>query len=620
MSNYGDTIEKLFGSYRAEYLRESYGKLFIEPPYFAELSAERPTLLIGGRGTGKTTALRSLCFDAFSSRGEQPEKYLGVYIRINKNRVHAFDDIAITPGMHRRVFAHYFNLLVAQEFCRMSAWVKSQGELEQVDVAHVQRLSAQLCVAPAATFEELRVAVGDAIVLLEVFVNNVGASGVTPPTLSMAESPIKDFAILLHAADTRGRAIFCCVDEYENLLDTQQAIINTYIKHSEAPLSYKIGVKTSGLRTTDTLDEFDPLSAPADYTSLDIVASMKEEFLREVVDERLRAARAEGLQLPDKADTLLPGLTIENEAELLGAKRIADDIRAEVAGDDPVASWLQNQPDGRVYFLKFWRESQAASGNAVLLRDLAAEWKEKPNEWATRLGNYGYASLFWLSKGRRGARIRKYYSGNPTLLSLANGNVRFYLQIVHKALREEEVVDPAKGVSPTAQTEAARYVAESHLSRLDGLCPKCGEVKRLALAVGRVFFELTRTPEGRQPEPATFVLSGTPRDLQKVESLLKDGVTHLAFDVSPRTKATSETEIRDDEYRLHPILAPFFEITHRRKRRITLSAASLGKANEKPRAAIRELLASAGVSPANDLPTQLELFEAFYEGEATDDT
>lgn len=619
MSNYGDTIEKLFGSYRAEYLRESYGKLFIQPPYFAELSAERPTLLIGGRGTGKTTALRSLCFDSFASRGVAPDKYLGVYLKINKNRVHAFDDISVERAQYRRVFAHYFNLLVVDELCRMAAWVVRQGELGPIDAGQLRRLSTQLCVAPAETIDKLAIAVGEGIVALELYVNNMGAKGAESPMLSMAESPVKDFAKLLHAADMRSRAIFCCIDEYESLLDSQQAIVNTYIKHSEAPLSYKIGVKTSGLRTTDTLDEFDPLSAPADYTSLDIVSSMDADFLCEVVNERLRAAREEGLELPDAVGKLLPAMSSEDEAEALGAKRIADQVREEIGAEGPVAEWLREQRDGRAYFLQFWRDSQAAGGKKFSLYDLAVDWRDNPSEWAVRLGNYAYASLFWLSKGRRGARIRKFYSGNATLLALASGNVRFYLLIVSKALRDAGHLSPEGGVSPEVQTLAARQVAESHLNQLDGQCPRCGEVKRLALVVGRVFFELTRNPEGRQPEPATFVLSGSFRERQKVESLLKDGVTHLAFDVSPRTKATSEAEMRDEEYRLHPILAPFFEITHRRKRRITLSSASLGTASDRPRAAIRELLDGAGVQPGKDLPTQLDLFETFFEGEAPND-
>ena len=51
------------------------------------------------------------------------------------------------------------------------------------------------------------------------------------------------------------RPLLCCIDEYENLLPYQQAALNTYIKHSEFPLSYKVGMKADGLKTRDTLTE-----------------------------------------------------------------------------------------------------------------------------------------------------------------------------------------------------------------------------------------------------------------------------------------------------------------------------------------------------------------------------
>jgi hypothetical protein len=55
-----EQLSQLFGGYRAEWLRGEIFELFTEPAYFPELKTSRPCVLIGGRGTGKTTVLRGL--------------------------------------------------------------------------------------------------------------------------------------------------------------------------------------------------------------------------------------------------------------------------------------------------------------------------------------------------------------------------------------------------------------------------------------------------------------------------------------------------------------------------------------------------------------------------------
>lgn len=87
----------------------------------------------------------------------------------------------------------------------------------------------------------------------------------------MAESPLRTFAEILRTEGLLGeRVVFCCIDEYENLLNYQQAILNTYIKHAEPPLSYKVGVRKNGLRNRQTLDGQDVLRVPDDCLEIEI--------------------------------------------------------------------------------------------------------------------------------------------------------------------------------------------------------------------------------------------------------------------------------------------------------------------------------------------------------------
>src|SRR5437868_14417059 len=91
-----EQLSKLFGSYKAEWLQERMFDLYTEPSYYPELTDSRPCLLIGGRGTGKTTVLRSMSYEGqFALKSKDVTDvprwpYYGFYYRTDTNRVTAF--------------------------------------------------------------------------------------------------------------------------------------------------------------------------------------------------------------------------------------------------------------------------------------------------------------------------------------------------------------------------------------------------------------------------------------------------------------------------------------------------------------------------------------------------
>jgi hypothetical protein len=116
---------------------------------------------------------------------------------------------------------------------------------------------------------------------------------------------------------------------------------------------------------------------------------------------------------------------------------------------------------------------------------------------------------------------------------------------------------------------------------------------------------------GTAPEQTLFTVSGKPEAVERIIQLLDDGVAHLAFESSPRTKRTSGTEPRDNEYRIHPVYSAVFEISWRKKRRVAFDAEALEHLILNPSSGISELL-GAELLDAEDLPEQLALFAPFY--------
>ncbi|MCW0038609.1 hypothetical protein OIO03_24265, partial [Acinetobacter baumannii] len=83
-------LRQLFGDNRAEWPASNFGDLFVTPTYLTKLEARRPCILVGGRGTGKTTALQSLKFDSglerLTNAGQTfvDHEYFGFLVLINK--------------------------------------------------------------------------------------------------------------------------------------------------------------------------------------------------------------------------------------------------------------------------------------------------------------------------------------------------------------------------------------------------------------------------------------------------------------------------------------------------------------------------------------------------------
>lgn len=615
-------LQQLFGDNRAEWPQADFGDLFVEPPYLKKLESMRPCFLVGGRGTGKTTTLQSLRYDATLRRLEgsglsfSDQSYLGILVRMNKNRVRAFQGSQLPEQEWGRLFGHYVNLLVCLELAGLAQWLEARTEA-RLTKSHFVRIGDDLGIDEVGSIDELEAQIRRGIARLQIYVNN--PSPKNSVTVSIAEAPLRTTVeVLSDAGFLSGQIVFCCFDEYENLLDYQQSVLNTYIKHASPPLSYKVGVRKNGLRSHHTLDGSDVINNPDDYAEIEIAEEGFEYFASRVAQLRLEHARRKGIRVPETLRDFLAELSLHDEAALLGAGEIAAGVMREIraSGEHEVLELFAQKPDFEVCFLRYWEST--GEGN---LLSLGRDWKKFPEKWDTRLGNYGFASLFWLSVGRKGARIRKYYCGERVLLTLAGGNIRYFLDLLHTSISEQlsrtedssERLEAPLMLSAQSQTHAAREVGRRRLDQLEGIADHGPQLKRLVLAVGKVFFERTRASTRGTPEQNSFVLTGDGDDVARLVALLSEGVAHLAFEVEARTKATSSLEIRDGEYRLHRIFSAFFEISHRKKRRMTFDASQLlAVLGDKPARAIAALLDGQGQSSESSLPEQLAFFSGFY--------
>jgi hypothetical protein len=96
--------------------------------------------------------------------------------------------------------------------------------------------------------------------------------------------------------------------------------------------------------------------------------------------------------------------------------------------------------------------------------------------------------------------------------------------------------------------------------------------------------------------------------------ILRDAVMHLAFIRIFGNKLSEEYSTRDNMYAIHPIYAPYFVFSFRKKRKMEISEEEFMGIISEPKKHIELILKKKKISidDIRVLPAQLELFKDFY--------
>ncbi len=589
-------LDESFGSYKAEWLNEKIFHFFAAPSYFASLKENRPCVLVGGRGTGKTTVLRCLSYvGQYAMYNDDIDrfdinKYIGIYFRCDTNHVHAFSGKGIDDGTWMNIFAHYFNLIFTAGILEFISWHK---KLKPGD----EDLSEHACCMIATSLHlgdnisdlrELMEALEMAMSRFQADVNNIADGNM--PKLSMAGDPIK--IVTEQARKLRqfhGKTFYLLIDEYENLLDSQQQIVNTLLKHVPQSYTIKIGVREMGWRIKHTMNTQESVIDPADYVLFNIVDEFTnatsdkfESFAREVCQLRVKDLLEEEGGIYD-IENALGDLSYEEEAIKLGVEQTA-----------LYKKFLEHEKNSGVrldisplykFFLSYWSET-----HGLMLKDEILDYLNDTKTWNIRYENYKYGLLFKIRTGRGRGGIQKYYAGWSTFVKLANGNIRYLMELVYRSyyLYLQEDGNLSKPISADVQTKAARAVGWKNLIELEGTWSNGAQLTRMVQTIGTIFSRLAKEGENTAPETVQFEIEGELSG--RTEELLQAGIMNLALIRMPANKQSGRGSGKEFLYSLHPIFAPYFIYSFRKKRKMALSDAEFLQCVDNPKNAVRNIL------------------------------
>ncbi|MCX6250569.1 MAG: hypothetical protein NTX61_07450 [Bacteroidetes bacterium] len=619
-----EKLNGLFGSYKAEWLSGKIFDLFAEPSYFPELKDNRPCVLEGGRGTGKTTVLRGLSYQgqfALTKNdivGFDKSNFIGLYHRVDTNQVRSFAGGGISDEVWMKIFAHYFNLFICREILVFLKWHDEKNpEGEQLGRFACDLIARSLnIIEKADNQDKLLKLINYKIVEFQSKINS--SKGDILSLLSMSGVPITIITEqVLQLSQYKEKIFFILIDEYENYDDYQQQIINTLIKHTTEYYTFKIGVRELGWRIKHTLNTNELLHDPADYVLIRIEKEFQDsyfsEFAKNVCQQRISQLFSnEDESRKYDIENALESITIEKEAILLGVDKTNYLFSYEDVPKD-VYEKVKHLPELYLFLLAYW-----AKWHDMSLTTAIIHYTENTKEWDQRYENYKYEMLFKIHKGRGKVGIQKYYAGWNTYIKLSQGNIRYLMELIYRAyeihINDEEPLH--KPVSVKNQTIAAQETGEKNLMELEGLSKNGSQLIKLLLGFGRIFNVLSSVEGKFAPERNQFSFENSESLSKECQDILTAAIMHLAFIRIPGNKLTDASHTREYIYTVHPIYAAFFVFSHRRKRKLTINQEDFLGIINKPKERIKSILERYKVPFSSEagspLPKQLSMFENYF--------
>ena len=339
-------------------------------------------------------------------------------------------------------------------------------------------------------------------------------------------------------------------------------------------------MRPDGFLTKDTVADKEPLMFGHDYEEFDyvndIVGSEKErkKHLRKICANRLEYFYSKQNIFYNKEDLEIDNYLdiVKDEEDIQAWERITEykeQLKEGLRKRYPDKVEVINNFE--VIDLKLIYILHEKGYSKEFIFDNICSYTEKYKNW---IHNYKKNIIFQITSE---CEQTKKYCGFDTIRKLSNSNTRTILEIMHYAFGEPEKEECAyKKVSIRRQTAAVNRVAESSFDQIDYIPFNGYKAKNLANALGNLFAEMLKDSRAKKFEVNSFSIkaSNIMRDDQTCElkAILRDAVVWgvlIPFKAN-KIKGSGDIVFDGRDYMLHPIFAPYFKISYRKRQKCEL--------------------------------------------------
>lgn len=600
------------------------------------LSDRKPILVTGGRGCGKTIFLRFLSHQtALSSKHDDLDpKFLELVSLYWKPDIGYLGIVSLDwlGDKHLRVFEHYVTISLLLEFSACLDSLANSGFDQDKLLLHNRELpfSAKPYLPEhIVRYSDIREFANEALSALDVWTGNPDSAA---PVFIRPKGLFKALIDDLRLSHPKLKK-FCLrvfIDEYERLAEHQRTVLNDYVRDSSKEFIFCFALRKHCVDTFPLSRAGEFLREHHDFSKIDIEEKLSgtgKERNFELLAAEMLLLRLHQNQTADietstfKIAHLFSTRYLEArkqkgyQDEILGiAKRILPQVdAAEIAQTLFTDSAFQNRWEKAITIgIKQHRNSQSFGSKdfvntndpvsslvaaCVLNRGKPSiqEIKEEFDKISlgdaqcsrfTKSGGWNentlHGALWYLYQGLQD-RDCLLYSGFSRFYQLSSPNLRYFQELckVTFTLFEENRGHveslTTDGVPAALQARAAKLTSTELLEDVSKGGQLSQQLSRLIERLGHIFSAAHKRRSQSEVEINHFCISNETSESMppEIKAILKYGLMESALYVENDTKNKSPTDVMTKDYIPNKIFSPYFRISYRKKKKLTLDASKL---------------------------------------------
>lgn len=550
---------------------------FVEPKYINKLISTKASIITGERGSGKTTILRHL--EKMFNQSDELD-YIGIYYRFETAYVKALFSSELTAEQNIAGFAQAIAATVGRQLCRTLEEIKNNKNIEYESEQYIcNRLLSDIEINEeiniksfgelADVYEKIR---------KKILINIQNGKNVC---FFDYTSFLSDFCEMLRQKETMfSNSCFCIlIDEYENLTMTQQRVINSFIKNSSYYLTFKVCMRPDGFWTKNTVAEKEQLIPGHDYEDIsyvkDIIGNDSDVkiHIRKICANRLEyfyrynhiPFKEEDLDIDQYLEVVKDDASIESWSRI---EEYKENLRNELKKRYPKKRNIIDQCNAIDLKLIFILGEKRKNEDEIF-----SSMSNKTEQYKNWIHNYKKNIIAQIASECEQDKI---YCGLNVFIKLSNSNTRFILEILYYAFGELDTTDNVyPKISVVRQTEAVKRIAKYSIDEINYIPFNGYKVRNLVNSLGNLFNMFLNDKRAKKFEVNNFSIRSTTmleEETKELRAVLKDAVVWgiLIPTTVTKKKQSSNMVFDDRDYILHPIFAPYFQISYSKRQKCEL--------------------------------------------------
>ena len=580
-------MESPFAEYKAtELTSERLSGYFVEPRYINKMYTNNVSFVIGQRGSGKTTLLKHLC-SSYNKNDGLPKQRLGIYYRFDINKMHSFSGAVLSDEEWDVLFAHCFSIEICLLLTKLLIDLKENYPLddEMKICKKIRHLFFEEYDKEITSLEELSEYLEHVDYIAKRYKRN--PLRVPTPMISECEKTFEEYCSLISQQSSyKNICIHFLFDEYENMLDYQKRFINSCAKNASYYHTYKICVRPYGADEMKTRKVSEVLNEADDFKTLDYIndiignANDVADFMKKACAKRLEKYYTERKtpfsEIDLNIEYYFPNKKSDEElfAKLSKNKKYIKDTQKEVVsifnsfGKEFNENWDLLQMK---LFIALYNKRD------FNIDSIIEAFNTKNSTYKNWINNYKKAILFLCFSEQK---MTYEMSGFEDIISIAGNVVRYVLEICDYCFLCTGHTNDGKysNISEKMQTDATCKVSQRRFQQISTIPDYGQEIKQMVLVIGHIFNMYHRDTQIQRFEPNHFVIkrrNATGRNYMdsKMKKAIQFSVMYGVFEAERSTKkcTAKDVPIEDEEFHLHPILTPYFQISWRKKQKCSFT-------------------------------------------------